>query len=93
LCLEKILYGACSRPCEYKKANIDGPRKKERRQFRHEVKKSINLKETDTIESVVSRVVTAQIFDSEDFEMQVDRWLSSADTVFLFIYFVEESPY
>jgi 16S rRNA G527 N7-methylase RsmG len=60
-----------------------------RRQFRHEVKKSMNLKETDAVESVVSRTVTAQIFDSEDFEMQVDRWLSSADKVFLFIYFVK----
>jgi 16S rRNA G527 N7-methylase RsmG len=56
-----------------------------RRQFRHEVKKSANLQETDTVESVVRRMVTAQIFDSEDFEMQVDRWLSSADKVFLYI--------
>lgn len=56
-----------------------------RRQFRHEVKKSVNLQETDTVESVVRRAVTAQIFDSEDFEMQVDRWLSSADKVFLYI--------
>jgi hypothetical protein len=45
----------------------------------------MNLQETDTVESVVRRVVTAQIFDSEDFEMQVDRWLSSADKVFLYI--------
>jgi len=56
-----------------------------RRQFRHEVKKSVNLQETDNVESVVRRAVTAQIFDSEDFEMQVDRWLSSADKVFLYI--------
>jgi len=56
-----------------------------RRQFRHEVKRSVNLQETDTVESVVRRAVTAQIFDSEDFEMQVDRWLSSADKVFLYI--------
>jgi hypothetical protein len=56
-----------------------------RRQLRHEVKRSMNLQETDTVESVVRRVVTAQIFDSEDFEMQVDRWLSSADKVFLYI--------
>jgi hypothetical protein len=56
-----------------------------RRQFRHEVKKSMNLQETDTAKSVVSRAVTMQIFDLEDFEMQVDRWLSSADKVFLYI--------
>jgi len=57
-----------------------------RRQFRHEVKKSLNLEATDTVESVASRAVIAQIFDAEDFEIQVDRWLFSADKVFLFIY-------
>jgi hypothetical protein len=51
------------------------------------------LKATDIVESVVSRAVAAQIFDAEDFEMQVDRWLSSVDKVFLFIYVFEESPY
>jgi hypothetical protein len=56
-----------------------------RRQFKHEVKKSMNLQETYIVEFVVSRAVTTQIFDSEDFEMQVDRWLSLADNVFLYI--------
>jgi hypothetical protein len=52
----------------------------------------MDLKETDTVESVVSKAVTGKIFDLEDFEMQVDRWLSSANKVFLFIYFVK-SPH
>jgi len=52
----------------------------------------MNLKEYDTVESVVNRAETAPVFDAKDFEMQVDRWLSSADKVFLFIYFVEEIP-
>jgi hypothetical protein len=62
------------------------------RQYRYEVKRVLNLKEGDTVESVVSRASTALVFDTEDFEMQVDTWLSSADKVFLFIYFVEEIP-
>jgi hypothetical protein len=48
------------------------------------------LKEGDTVESVASRASTVPVFNAEDFEMQVDTWLSSADKVFLFIYFVEE---
>jgi 16S rRNA G527 N7-methylase RsmG len=58
---------------------------KKRRQFRYELKKGLNLKDTDTVEFVVSRAETAPIFDAEDFEIQVDRWLSSVDKVFLFI--------
>jgi hypothetical protein len=46
---------------------------KKRRQLRYEVKKGLNLKEDDTIESVVSRLEITPIFDAEDFEMQVDR--------------------
>jgi hypothetical protein len=63
---------------------------KKRRQYRYEIKKSLNLKEGDTVESVVSSTSTAPVFDAEDFEMQVDTWLSSVDKVFSFIYFVEE---
>jgi hypothetical protein len=59
---------------------------KKRRQHRYEIKKSLKLKEGDTIESVVSRASTTLVFDVEDFEMQVDTWLSSADKVFSFIY-------
>jgi len=89
--LEKILYGACSRPREHKKATLMDLAKK-RRQFRHKVKKGLNLKDTDTLEFVVNRAETVPIFDAEDFKMQVDKWLSSADKVFLFIYFVKEIP-
>jgi len=46
------------------------------------VKKSLKLKEGDTVQSVVSRASPALVFDAEDFEMQVDTWLSSADKVF-----------
>jgi hypothetical protein len=59
---------------------------KKRKQYRYEVKRGLNLKEGDTVESMVSRASTALVFDAEDFEMQVDTWLSSADKVILFIY-------
>jgi hypothetical protein len=59
---------------------------KKRRQYRYEIKKSLNLKEGDTVESTISRASVAPVFDVEDFEMQVDTWLSSADKVFSFIY-------
>jgi len=59
---------------------------KKRRQYRYEIKKGLNLKRGDTIQSVISRASTANVFDAEDFEMQVDTWLSSADQVFSFIY-------
>jgi hypothetical protein len=59
---------------------------KKRKQYRHEIEKGLNLKEGDTIEFVVSRTQTVPIFDAEDFEMQVERWLSPVDQVFLFIY-------
>jgi 16S rRNA G527 N7-methylase RsmG len=69
---------------------------KKRRKFRYELKKGLNLKDTNTVEFVVSRAETVPIFDAEDFEILVDRWLSSADKVFLFIYlfsyFIEEIP-
>jgi hypothetical protein len=64
---------------------------KKRRQHRYEIKKGLKLKEGDTVQSVVSRASTTPVFDAEDFEMQVDTWLSSTDKVFSFIfYFVEE---
>jgi hypothetical protein len=56
------------------------------RQYRYKVKKGLNLKEGDTVEFVVSRASTSLVFDAEDFEMQIDMWLSSADKVFSFIY-------
>jgi hypothetical protein len=59
---------------------------KKRRQHRYEIKKSLKLKEGDTVQSVVSRASTMPVFDAEDFEMQVDTWLSLADKVFSFIY-------
>jgi hypothetical protein len=67
---------------------------KKRRQYRYEIKKSLNLKEGDTVESVVNRALTTPVFDAEDFEMQVDTWLSSADKVFSFIYlFCRRNPH
>jgi len=69
---------------------------KKRRQFRYKVKKGLNLKDTDTVESVVSRAETTPIFDVEDFKMQVDRWLSSTDKIFLLIHLfilLKKSPY
>jgi hypothetical protein len=65
---------------------------KKRRQFRHKVKKGLNLKDTNTVEFVINRAETAPIFNAKDFKMQVDKWLSLADNVFLFIYFVKEIP-
>jgi hypothetical protein len=44
------------------------------------------LKQGDTLESVITRASAVAVFDSEDFEMQVDTWLSSADMVYTFIY-------
>jgi hypothetical protein len=55
-------------------------------QYRYEIKRSLNLKEGDTVESVVSRASIAPVFDAEDFEMQIDTWLSSANKLFSFIY-------
>ncbi|XP_062170564.1 uncharacterized protein LOC133876304 [Alnus glutinosa] len=52
---------------------------KKRRQYRYEIKKGLNLKQGDTLESVIGRASAVAVFDSEDFEMQVDTWLSSAD--------------
>ncbi|XP_062167755.1 uncharacterized protein LOC133873961 isoform X2 [Alnus glutinosa] len=52
---------------------------KEMRQYRYEIKRSLNLKQGDTVQSVVTRAPTADVFDSEDFKLQVDTWLSSAD--------------
>ena len=59
---------------------------KKRRQHRYEVKRGLKLKQGDTVQSVVSRASPAPVFDAEDFEMQVDTWLSSADMVYTFIY-------
>jgi hypothetical protein len=55
---------------------------KKRRQHRYEVKRSLKLKQGDTVQSVVSRASPAPVLDAEDFEMQVETWLSSADKVF-----------
>lgn len=52
------------------------------RQLRYEVKKGLKLTVDDNIESVVSRADQFGIFDTEDFEIQVDRWLSQEDKVF-----------
>jgi hypothetical protein len=57
-----------------------------RRQYRYEIKCGLKLKQGDTLESVITRASTVKVFDSEDFEMQVDTWLSSADMVYTFIY-------
>jgi hypothetical protein len=46
------------------------------------VKKSLKLKQGDTVQSVVSRASPTPVFNAEDFEMQVDTWLSSANKVF-----------
>jgi hypothetical protein len=59
---------------------------KKRRQYRYHIKRSLNLKQGDTVQSVVTRAPTADVFNSEDFELQVDTWLSLADQVFSFIY-------
>jgi hypothetical protein len=42
----------------------------------------MKLKENDNIPSVVQRVEKYGIFDAEDFEIQVERWLSRDDKVF-----------
>lgn len=55
---------------------------KKRRQSRYEVKKGLNLTKDDTVESMVRRVEQGKLFDPENFELQVDRWLSRADKVF-----------
>jgi hypothetical protein len=55
---------------------------KKRRQHRYEVKRGLKLKQGDTVQSVVSRASPGPVFDAEDFEMQVETWLSSADKVF-----------
>jgi hypothetical protein len=47
-----------------------------------EVKKGLKLIVDDNIESVVSRADQFGIFDTEDFEIQVDRWLSQKDKIF-----------
>jgi len=57
-----------------------------RRQYRYEIKSGLKLKQGDTLESVITRASAVKVFDSEDFEMQVDTWLSSADMVYTFIY-------
>jgi len=56
--------------------------RKKRRQLRYEVKKGLKLTVDDNIESMVSRADQFGIFDAEDFESQVDRWLSQEDKVF-----------
>ncbi len=55
---------------------------KKRRQLRYETKKGLNLTEDDTVESVVSRAEQGRLFEEENFELQVDKWLSQADKVF-----------
>jgi hypothetical protein len=52
---------------------------KKRRQYRYKIKRGLNLKQGDTVQSVISKASTADVFDAEDFEMQVDMWLSSTD--------------
>jgi hypothetical protein len=37
---------------------------KKRKQYRYEVKRGLNLKEGDTVESVASRASTAPVFDA-----------------------------
>ena len=55
---------------------------KKRRQLRYEIKKALKLKDDDNVPSVVQRAGKYRVFDAEDFEIQVDRWLSKEDKVF-----------
>jgi lipid II:glycine glycyltransferase (peptidoglycan interpeptide bridge formation enzyme) len=55
---------------------------KKRRQYRYEIKKAMKLKDDDNVQSVVERAGKYRVFDAEDFEIQVDRWLSKEDKVF-----------
>jgi hypothetical protein len=55
---------------------------KKRRQLRYEIKKAMKLKDDDNVQSVVQRAGKYRVFDAEDFEIQVDRWLSKDDKVF-----------
>jgi len=41
---------------------------KKMRQYRYEIKKSLNLKQGDTVESVISRASIAEVFDAEGFD-------------------------
>jgi hypothetical protein len=79
--VEKILCGACSAIEEIKRVTFMDLAKK-RRQLRYEVKNALKLTEDDNIESVVDRAGRFGMFDAEDFEIQVDRWLSVDDKVF-----------
>jgi len=50
--------------------------RKKRRQLRHEVKKGLKSTRDDNVQSVVVKARRFGIFDAEDFEIQVDGWLS-----------------
>jgi len=46
---------------------------KKRRQHRYEVKKSLKLKQGDTVQSVVSRASPGPVFNAEDFKCKLIR--------------------
>jgi hypothetical protein len=54
-----------------------------RRQHRYELKKKVQLTSDDTVQSVLDRARNKGLmFDAEDLEILVDRWLTKDDKVF-----------
>lgn len=55
----------------------------QRRQHRYELKKKVQLTSDDTVQSVLDRARNKGLmFDAEDLEILVDRWLTKDDKVF-----------
>ena len=57
---------------------------KKRKDFKHRLKTSLNLKEGDNREGIIQLTSNVEQFDTRDFECGIDIWLTPNDIVFPF---------
>lgn len=56
---------------------------KKRKDFKHRVKKSLQIKEDDICESIIQSMLNIGIFYAEDIKSNIDIWLTPKDKVLL----------
>lgn len=56
---------------------------KQRKDFKHLVKRSLKIKEGDTHESIIQMVPNIEQFDAKDIECSIDTWLTPKNKVAL----------
>jgi hypothetical protein len=54
-----------------------------RKNFKYRVKKSFNIQNSDTRESIIGATPKVTEFDAEDIEITIDTWLTPRDKVII----------